>query len=376
MKHVQHTENVNRARRRTKRTAASVGALVLAAAAWTAGTAGAAQAAPASAAAGARHASVSAARQSAAQKFWTPERLRAAKDVTNAPVSVGASAPGSASGSASAKANGAASTASTASTASAAKRSVSVPPAAGPASKKTAGAAPGAVTPMSSPTAWTGGGLISTTAGKVFFQNSSGGTFACSATVANADNKSVVLTAGHCVVNAGTGEVYQNWVFIPGYGNGNRPYGTFSARVLYWWSDYVATAGNANYDFAFAVVNTVNNTTLVDTVGAEGIAFNSATGQHVHSFGYGGSDAEGNGERLNHCEGDEFADAGRAGSTMWGIDCVQSGGSSGGGFLSNFDAGAGTGYLVGNISVSAGSNEYHPYLGDEALTTYQAAGAA
>ncbi|MFF6955020.1 trypsin-like serine peptidase [Streptomyces sp. NPDC008317] len=332
-----------------KRSAALLGALALAATAWTAGTAHAAPASPA----GVRQTSVSAAQQSAAERFWTPERLRGAKDVTDLPAATGTAA-----------------TRTTAAPAASGSR-VAVPPVAGP--RTTAG---GRVTPMSSPTAWNGGGLISTTAGKVFFQNSSGGTFACSATVANADNKSVVLTAGHCIVNAGTGESYQNWVFIPGYNHGNRPFGTFSARVLYWWSGYVSTAGNANWDFAYAVVNTVNGRSLVDTVGAEGIAFNSPTGQHVHSFGYGGSDAEGNGEQLNHCEGTEYPDAGRGDSTMWGIDCVQTGGSSGGGFLSNFDTGAGTGYLVGNISVSSGNNEYHPYLGDEALTTYQAAGAA
>jgi len=82
---------------------------------------------------------------------------------------------------------------------------------------------------------------------------------------------------------------------IPGYANGNRPFGTFTARSLLYGADYVSTAGNANWDFGFAVVGTVNSRTLVDTVGAEGIAFNSTTGQHVHSFGYGGSAAEGSG---------------------------------------------------------------------------------
>ena len=330
-----------------KRTAAYLGALTLAATAWTAGAAHAAPASPAHA----HGTTFSAAQQRAALRFWTPDRLRAAKDVTALPAPAGA--------------RGATAAPDTAGP------EVAVPPllAAGT-------PAAGGVAPASSPTAWTGGGLISTTEGKVFFQNASGGTFACSATVANSDNKSVVLTAGHCVVNASTGEVYQNWVFIPGYANGNRPFGTFTARSLFHDADYVSTGGNANWDFAFAVVGTVNGGTLADTVGAEGIAFNSPTGQHVHSFGYGGSDAEGNGERLNTCEGDEFPDAGRADSTMWGIDCVQTGGSSGGGFLSTFDTSAGTGYLVGNISVSAGANEYHPVLGNEALSVYQQAGAA
>jgi V8-like Glu-specific endopeptidase len=330
-----------------KRHAAFLGALTLAATAWTAGAAYAAPPSPA----GVHSTTFSAAQQSAALRFWTPERLRGATDVTVLPSTTGVVA--------------------TSATADTAGAEVAVPPVAAPGT-----VAGGEVTPASSPTAWTGGGLISTTAGKVFFQNSTGGTYACSATVANANNKSVVLSAGHCVVNASTGEVYTNWVFIPGYANGNRPFGTFTARSLFHDAAYVSSAGNANYDFAFAVVGTVNNRTLVDTVGAEGIVFNSATGQHVHSFGYGGSAAEGSGERLNHCEGDEYPDAGRADSTMWGIDCVQSGGSSGGGFLSSFDTSNGSGYLIGNISVSSGVNEYHPVLGNDALGVYNQAGAA
>lgn len=337
-----------------KRTAAYLCALTLATAAWTAG---AAHAAPPPSPAHVHSTSFSAAQQDAALRFWTPERLRAAQDVTALPASTGATGATGATGVTAAPDT--------------AGPEVTVPPV-------TAAGTPaaGEVTPASSPTGWTGGGLISTTAGKVFFQNATGGTYACSATVANSTNKSVVLTAGHCVVNASTGEVYQNWVFIPGYANGNRPFGTFTARSLFDDADYVSSGGNANWDFAFAVVGTVNNRTLVDTVGAEGIAFNSATGQHVHSFGYGGSSAEGSGERLNHCEGDEFPDAGRVGSTMWGIDCVQTGGSSGGGFLAGFNTSDGGGYLIGNISVSSGANEYHPVLGNEALGVYNQAGAA
>jgi V8-like Glu-specific endopeptidase len=329
-----------------RRTAAYLGALTLAATAWAAGTANAAPHAPALV----DSASFSAAQQSAALRFWTTERLRAAKDLP-AP-----SQPTGVTGETVAPQT--------------AGPEVTVPPVTAPGASAT-----GEFAAASSPTAWTGGGLISTTAGKVFFQNATGGTYTCSATVGNSNNKSVVLTAGHCVVNASTGEVYKNWVFIPGYANGSRPFGTFTARSLLFDSDYVSSAGNANWDFAFAVVGTVNNRTLVDTVGAQGVAFNSPNGQHVHSFGYGGSSAEGSGERLNHCEGNEFIDSGRVGSTMWGIDCVQTGGSSGGGFLSGFDS-SGAGYLIGNISVSSGSNEYHPVLGDEALGVYNQAGSA
>lgn len=326
-------------------------AITVAAMGWTLGTAQAAPAPPPPPRS-AQATSFSAEQQRSALRFWTAERLRTARDMT-APRQTG--------------------TTDSRSSVAAGPR-VTVPPVSAPESVSSSGAAPSVA--ASSPTPWIGGGLISTTAGKVFFQNASGGTFACSATVANADNKSVVLTAGHCVVDAGTGEVYRNWVFIPGYANGNRPFGTFTARALFHLGQYVSTRGDANWDLAYAVMGQVGGRSLVDTVGAQGIAFNSPTGRHVHSFGYGGSAAEGNGERLNHCEGDEYPDAGRPGSTMWGIDCVQTGGSSGGGFLADFNTSNGGGYLIGNISVSAGNNEYHPTLGNEALDLYRQAGAA
>jgi hypothetical protein len=61
---------------------------------------------------------------------------------------------------------------------------------------------------------------------------------------------------------------------------------------------------------------------------------------------------------------------------MWGIDCVQSGGSSGGGFLAGFKPATGKGFLIGNISVGAGNSEYHPYLGKVARTVYRKAAGA
>jgi hypothetical protein len=262
-----------------------------------------------------------AAQQAAALRFWTPERLANATDLD-----------------------------------------------AGPA------AGPAAVPAASSPQRWTSGGLISTTAGKVFFSNSSG-TYACSGDAVNSGNKSIVATAGHCVVDANTGEVYQNWVFIPGYEHGNRPHGTFTASSLHWMSQRIGNP-DPTWDAAFATMSPLNGTRLVDAVGGEGIGFDQTPGQYVYSFGYGGSDAEGNGEQLNWCAGTEVFESGHPGGGIWGIDCIQTGGSSGGPFLQNFDPSNGIGTQIGNISVSGSGREWHPYYGWEAHDAYNAADAA
>ncbi len=297
-----------------------------------------------------RTATISAARQKAAVAFWTPQRLAAAKDAGAVePTGRSMAAPHE-------------------------RRPLhsSAVPAAR--AKPLVGAPHEARLDSTTPQAWGSGGLISTTAGKIFFSNNSG-TYTCSGDAVNSGNRSIVATAGHCVVDANTGEVYQNWVFIPGYQNGSRPFGTFTASSLHWMSQRIGNP-DPTWDAAFATVSPVNGRSLVDTVGGEGIGFDQGPGQYVYSFGYGGSTTEGNGERLNWCAGNEVFEAGHPGGGIWGIDCIQTGGSSGGAFLQNFDTATGVGMQIGNISVSGSGREWHPYYGWEAHDAYNSADTA
>ena len=73
------------------------------------------------------------------------------------------------------------------------------------------------------------------TSGKVFFTGDDGVNRVCSGSTVNSGGKNVVFTAGHCVHGGGAGRRYfTNWAFVPGYRDGARPYGTWSARQL--WS--------------------------------------------------------------------------------------------------------------------------------------------
>ncbi|WP_328429197.1 trypsin-like serine peptidase [Streptomyces sp. NBC_00443] len=343
-----------------RRTAMLVSALSLAA---LGATVGPAQAGPAPADSETRATTFSDQEQDTALEFWTDARLNAAKEMA-VPAAVPEAPAGTPSVTSSVDDGG---------------PRMAVPSVVFPDAQTTASAA--GETPVSTlaskPKAWKRGGLISRTAGKVFFENAAGGLFACSATVANSKNKSVVLTAGHCVVDARTGEVFRKWIFIPGYHKGERPHGTFTAKKLFHLKSYVSSQGNANWDVAFATLRKRDGRPLAKIVGgAQGIKFNAPNGRYVHSFGYGGSRAEGDGERLNHCQGKEHRDLGRPGSTMWGIDCVQTGGSSGGAFLAEFKVDNGVGVLVGNIAVGTDVSEYHPRLGDRARKLYKAASRA
>jgi V8-like Glu-specific endopeptidase len=187
---------------------------------------------------------------------------------------------------------------------------------------------------------YTGGGQIVQTTGKVFF--TLGGTnYVCSGSSTSSSNHDVVLTAGHCV-NEGPGAYATNWAFVPGYDDGARPYGTFTARSLVTTSQW-AGSGDFDYDVGFAVVNPVNGADLTDTVGSQGIGFNLARNQLMYSFGYPAARPY-DGTDIAYCFGTVFPDT-FGGSTDQGMDCNMTGGSSGGPWLLDYNAGSGVGTL-------------------------------
>ena len=161
--------------------------------------------------------------------------------------------------------------------------------------------------------------------GKVFF-TLGGQDYVCSGNSVVSTNESTVSTAGHCL-NEGPGAFATRWVFVPAYENGNAPYGSFAATELVTtaqWSD----DGDITYDTGFAVVSNSNGTTLTDTVGASGVAFNQPRGEYYTAYGYPAASPF-NGETLQSCAGSATDDP--FGQTQsQGIPCNMTGGSSGG----------------------------------------------
>jgi V8-like Glu-specific endopeptidase len=64
--------------------------------------------------------------------------------------------------------------------------------------------------------------------GRLFFTIGSN-TFVCSASMVT---RGVVITAGHCVANFGQQQFYSNWQFVPGYRNGDAPFGVWTANTV------------------------------------------------------------------------------------------------------------------------------------------------
>jgi V8-like Glu-specific endopeptidase len=220
--------------------------------------------------------------------------------------------------------------------------------------------------------AWTGGGAVTHTAGRVFFTYQ-GRPASCSGDAVTSTNKSTVITAGHCVKLDGV--FHTNWAFVPGYDNGNAPYGTWTARATMATPQWVASE-DINYDVGAAVVNQLDGQSLTDVVGSQGIAFNQARGQNMYAFGYPAA-APYDGTKLIYCSGQVFDDF--LLSQDIGMACDQTGGASGGPWFLSFDEPAGTG-----LQNSVNSFKYNffagwmfgPYFGTDAQNLYNAAQAA
>jgi V8-like Glu-specific endopeptidase len=201
------------------------------------------------------------------------------------------------------------------------------------------------------------------TQGKLFFQWQ-GSEYVCSATVVNSLSKRVIFTAGHCEFDEGTWS--RNVEFVPGYHNGDAPFGTFVASKLYSTPGWIQGGNPAfSWDMSAAVLR--GTQPVANVVGSRGIKFNQVRQQSFVSFGYPAAFPF-DGEKLWRCPSpyrglDTFSDPPY---TQW-ITCNMTGGSSGGGWIIQ------TAYLnsVNSYGYRDEPNRmYGPYFGPAAATLY------
>ncbi len=160
----------------------------------------------------------------------------------------------------------------------------------------------------------------------------------CSGTAVRSRNKSVVITAAHCLNSGGkrgrwfTGRM----VFIPAYRYGQRPFGVFPARWIdttrQWRAD-----GSENYDVGAIVVgHNEAGEKLEEAVGGTGIAFNQKANQTFDVHGYP-AEAPFDGETQRICRGTRFLGHDASSFVFRGplnlaVACQLTGGASGGGW--------------------------------------------
>jgi V8-like Glu-specific endopeptidase len=221
---------------------------------------------------------------------------------------------------------------------------------------------------------WAGGGAIARTTGKVFF-TMDGRDYVCSGSTVASKNMDVVMTAGHCVKDPVNGWA-TNWTFVPGYSDGNAPYGSYTARQFYLASAW-STQGNNDYDVAFVTVNPAPlngaQVPVVREVGGQGIAFGRRPAQEI-AFGYP-SDAPYDGQQLYYCGGATSPDPYHETSDS-GLRCALTAGTSGGPWLSGFNPAAGTGVITSVSSFKYSTSAqilYGTPLGSTARSLYESA---
>ncbi len=212
--------------------------------------------------------------------------------------------------------------------------------------------------------------------GKLFYQQWSPSLakwvdYACSGTVVNSENKSVVWTAGHCVYQTYSNVWNRNYTFCPGYRNAICALGRWTPSMqgttAQWQNakclaDLRCYPDEFAYDFGILKMNAINGVRIANSVGSHGLSFSGPTYQTRYLFGYPGNQS--NGQYLYFCYGSNTYVA----PNMRMTPCGAGAGASGGPWLSQINSS----WLGAVHSVNSnGSGEMNgPYQGSVALSLF------
>ena len=224
---------------------------------------------------------------------------------------------------------------------------------------------------------WTKGGKPLSATGKVFFTMGAG-TYVCSGSIVNdsKSDRSIVLTAGHCVFDNATGNFATNFIYYPAFDTTPVTDCTISRCLVAtslvahngFTSQSSFTTQATQYDWGFASIPESN---------INGYAFNSTpftNSATSYAFGYPAGTPYG-GKDLVYCAGPISPDTNNGGLT-WGLGCNMTGGSSGGPWFAafnstNFDGSASS---VNSYKYTNNSNKmYGPKFNSNTLSTFDAA---
>jgi hypothetical protein len=196
----------------------------------------------------------------------------------------------------------------------------------------------------------------------------------CSGTSVVAPDRSLVVTAGHCVFDEGHW-MSRHWVFVPGYEHGERPFGTFTAHWLGTTPGWFHS-GNFNFDVGAAVVGrNERGQLLAQAVGADRLVTGRNPRQAYDVYGYPVARPF-NGSTLQVCRGASFAGHDlpallEPGPLEFGVSCPISAGASGGGWV--VDGDLLDGVTSNSYSDDAGTT-YGPYFGEAVAKLVHRAG--
>ena len=220
-------------------------------------------------------------------------------------------------------------------------------------------AAPAAPPPGHTVTVPDPSGPEARTNGRLFGVDPLTGPFTCSGTSLATPSGSIVLTAGHCLLEAGRWA--RRLLFVPAYASGARPFGSFAATALYVPPQW-QYGENDDFDIAALSVRPNAHGSLTAAVGARSWRTGLSRTGPRQIFGYPSGFADG--QRLRTCAavglGSDPATDPLPGPPTMPARCEFAEGASGGALI------APGGYVNGVTSYSYSghpSRLYSPYFG-------------
>lgn len=170
------------------------------------------------------------------------------------------------------------------------------------------------------------------TNGKIMGVDPREGAYSCSGTALNTPSRSIVLTAGHCVI--ANKSVGRRISFVPAYDHGKRPFGTFHVHAVYVMPEW---RHGENPDFDVAALKVAPNRLgyLTDVVGARGYVTSRSRLAAFQIFGYPAAALKGRSLRScrAHGLGSDTLTNRFAGPPTIPASCDMAAGSSGGAWL-------------------------------------------
>lgn len=222
---------------------------------------------------------------------------------------------------------------------------------------------------------------IARTTGRIFFKDARGRDYICSGTVVNAPNRRTVWTAGHCLHDGGPGgRWHRNVLFVPGYRAGKAPLGRYAALQLVapqQWTRHRNRNYRFAHDLAAFTVRNAGGKRIQARTGGQGIVWGySKRTYYMRAFGYPWVFLPSNKPTRRHflyyCTGKTRGIRFHAQApTSMALPCTMGGGASGGSWLYGMNQ-AGWGKIAGVNSTHSLNDKrmFSPYHGRVAQTLY------
>jgi V8-like Glu-specific endopeptidase len=205
--------------------------------------------------------------------------------------------------------------------------------------------------------------------GALFTRDVSGGHY-CTASVVASPGRDLLITAAHCInAGLGSGAYAQDIVFIPGYRDGQAPFGTWAVRRLLVAPQWISES-DPSLDIGFVVLQPDNGREIQDVVGASQLGTDIGYRYLVRVTGYPDG-AAAPVTCVNWTSGESV--------TQLRFDCGSfTDGTSGSPWIANINPRTGTGTIVGVIGgYQQGGDSpaisYSSYLGTAAQSLYEQA---